>query len=155
MPRPLRSLLPLLLLTATGASAADEFTVPEPYFGGQPAQDFGAGKWAPARGGFAARLGAAHEPETKARLDFLIGLCDARLGRPAQAAPQLDDVAAALPLIADYVHYEAARAWFAAGDLDKARARAERVAPDAVLAGEARLIVGDVLRGQGKWREAA
>jgi soluble lytic murein transglycosylase len=143
------------LALGSPSARAEPLSPPLPYVAGQAAQDFALERWEPARAGMAGQLAAATEPGLQARLRFLLGICDARLGRWAQAAGELDEVAETLPLIVDHVRYEAARAWYFARDMTRARDRAGRVAADSVLAGEAQLIAGDALRGEGKWREAA
>jgi soluble lytic murein transglycosylase len=137
------------------------FVAPEPYFTGAGARAIelmGLERWADARAAlaaFAASKDAPTDDVGKARLAFVVALCDRHLGRWADAAAGFDVAAAGQPLLADYARYDAAEAYLEAGDRAKARARAEAVAPDAVLAAEAQLLIGDVLRADQKWDEAA
>jgi soluble lytic murein transglycosylase len=136
------------LLSARLASAAPT-PLPDPWFSGPAAEAYALEQWQPARDGFAAMLAKEKEPGRRARLEYLISRCDARLGRWADAAQGFDRAAEALPLLADYARYDAARAYFFARSLDEAEARAKAVSTDAVLAQEAQLIIGDVLRSRG------
>ncbi len=120
------------------------------------AKDFALERWLAARNGF---VSAQNEPTTtaedKARMGFLLGICDRHLGRGDDAAAEFDAAATALPLLVDYASYEAANAYVHLSDYDKATARIARIAPDAVLIAASQLLLGDVLRERSKWPEVA
>lgn len=81
-----------------------------------------------------------------ARIDLLIGLCEAALQRYAQAAQHLVGARRALPDLTDYIGYHAARSlWLAhaPGALEMARG----VSPDSIVGPDAEILVGDLLRG--------
>lgn len=157
-----------LLAAAAGASEAQttptatELTLPEPYFGKGPtksaADAFALERWQEARDGFAAYLAGKDAPGDaagKARVRYLIAVCDANLGRWKEAAESFDAVVPDLPLLADYARYEGARAWYFAHDVARAKERVEKVAKDSVLAPEATLLLGDLLRAEGDWKGVA
>jgi soluble lytic murein transglycosylase len=125
---------------------------------GRAAAAFAIEDWAAARDGFAGALAAPDAPEggpERARLVYLLARCDAALGNWKDAAAGFDAAAPDLPLLADYIAYDAARAWYNAKDLDKAEARAKAVHKGAVREPDARLVVADVVRTRGSAREIA
>lgn len=82
-----------------------------------------------------------------ARIDLMIGLCEAALQRHAQAAQHLIGARSALPDLADYIGYHAARSlWLAhaPGALELARG----VSPDSIVGADAEILIGDLLRGK-------
>ena len=87
-------------------------TMATPYFqtgdAGAGATAFAAEKWSEARTAFE----RARQPATgadAARLDVLLGLCNAQLGNWAASATQLTAARKALPLLTDYLSYADAR----------------------------------------------
>src|SRR5262249_20522158 len=109
-----------LLLAGLGLARADKtapFVFPDPYFGGDGARAIellGRERWGDARAAlaaFAASKDAPADAAGKARVAFLAGLCDRRLGRWADATAELDAAAADLPLLVDYARYFAAEAY--------------------------------------------
>lgn len=109
--------------------------------------------WKEARDGFAAYLagkGAPTDPTDVARARLVIATCDSHLSRWKEAAVGFEAAMARLPLIADTIRYQAARAHFFAHDMDTALALARKVAPDSIHGADAELLVGDILRTRKK-----
>jgi soluble lytic murein transglycosylase len=139
----------------------------KPYFtpgtvAGDAAARFVLEDYPAARDGFARALAAPDAPADaagRARLGFMIALCDAKLEHWPEAAAGFDAALPALPLLADYINYEAARAWFFAHDYDKAQERVARVAKGAWREFDARLLAADLLRvradAKPKWKPVA
>ena len=127
-------------------------TMATPYFqtgdAGAGATAFAAEKWSEARTAFE-RARASATGEDAARLDVLLGLCNAQLGNWAASAAQLTAARKALPLLTDYLGYHAARALYFSKQGPAALALAREVARDSIVGADAELLVGDVLRGQG------
>jgi soluble lytic murein transglycosylase len=122
----------------------------------QAAGAFAREHWAEARAGFAAHLGdeaSVVTDEDRARVRLLIALCDGQLGRWADAAAGFELAAERLPLLADFLHYHAARALYFAHEHDRARAHADQVARDSRMRPDTDLLVGDLLRAGGKWQD--
>lgn len=133
-----------------------------PYFQDEPAraaaERFALEDWAAARAGFAehlARAGDALGAEDQARVRLLMAHADTHLGEWTRAAEGFVFAARHLPLLADYIHYQAARAFYFAGDAQAAMEHARKVAADSIAGAEAELLVGDVLRGGARWSEMA
>lgn len=82
-----------------------------------------------------------------ARLDIMLGLCNAELGAWAKAAAQLESAQKGLPLLADYLGYHRARALYFAKQGADALAAAQKVSPDSIVGADAELLAGDVRRG--------
>lgn len=148
--------------TFTGPATAFAPESVTPYFAtgvaAEAAAHFAIEEWQPARDKLAAFLASADAPADaagRARVQYLVAICDTHLDRWADAAAGFDAAAAALPLLADYANYEAARAWYFAHDTDAALDRVGRVAADSVMDAEARLLRGDLLRAGGKWADVA
>jgi soluble lytic murein transglycosylase len=123
------------------------------------AERFALEDWGPARSGFADHLAARRaRPLSKveqARLQLLIAEADTHLNQWSRAAAGFEAAVTHLPLIADYIHYQAARARYFAHDEQAAMAHAGKVAPDSIVGAEAALLIGDVLRGGARWSETA
>jgi soluble lytic murein transglycosylase len=81
-----------------------------------------------------------------ARLDLMLGLTHARLSEWPAAAKYLVSAKAQLPLLSDYISYQAARALFFAHDMTKAMEHAQAVSADAVQRADAELLIGDMIR---------
>ncbi len=82
------------------------------------ARAFALEKWAEARAAFtAARAGA--KGDDAARLDLMLGLTHARLAEWPKAAEHLDAALRGVPLLADYIRYQAARARYFASQFDR------------------------------------
>lgn len=108
---------------------------------------FGAQDWAAALAAFTKARAAIRDANDlrAARIDLMIGLCEAALQRHAQAAQHLLGARKALPDLSDYIGYYAARSlWFAhaPGALELART----VSPDSIVGADAEILVGDLLR---------
>lgn len=133
------------------------------YFREEPARTaaerFALEDWAAARDGFAAHLDAPRdEPLTDvdiARARLLMAMADSHLGAWSRAAEGFVLAAERLPMIADYIHYQAARAYYFAHDHDAATRHAREVAPASISGADAALLIGDILRGAERWREMA
>jgi soluble lytic murein transglycosylase len=151
----------LLLCGVAGAAEPAPFVLPRPYFGGDGARGLelmGLERWDDARAALAAYAAAPDAPRDdagKARLAYVSALCDRHLGRWAEAAAGFDVAAAGLPLLADYARYEGAVARYHTRELDEARARLAKIAEDAILYAESRLLLGDLLRADEKWDSVA
>ena len=123
--------------------AASFWTTPDEQAG---ATAFGTHDWATALASFqAARASIVdpHDPRA-GRLELMIGLCAAELGNHADAAKHLLAARDALPELADYIGYHAARSLWLAHDrlaLDIARS----VAKDSIVGPDAEILVGDLL----------
>ena len=121
-----------------------------PYFAGTAAVDQLAREdHAAAAASFAALALAAPDDATRGRALLLAGTALAKLGRWKQAADAFAAARASLPLFADYLSYQEARARFFAHDAPAALALARAVPADAVAGADAELLVGDLLRGAG------
>ncbi len=142
---------------AAGASTGTPVKLTEdmarPYWrGGAVGRAFDAYQledWKKARDGFAAYLvgdDAPTDPADVARVRLVIAICDSNLSRWKEAAAGFEEAMARLPLIADTIRYQAARAHFFAHDMDTALALARKVAPDSIRGADAELLVGDILR---------
>jgi len=130
-----------------------------PYFTAGPAAQaaarFALEDWSPARRGFAAALKKEKEPAARARLTLMIALCDAELGQDAAAAVGFEKALPGMPVLADWLHYHAARAHLAAHQAGKAMAHARQVAAASIVGADAELLVGDILRAKGDWAAVA
>ncbi len=132
----------------------------KPYFrtgsAGAAARALATEEWQAARDGFAAYLdeGTA-SPADKAHASLLIAIADSHLKAWPRAAAGFATAASALPVIADYCHYQAARAYYFAHDFTAARNHAESVAADSSSGADAELLIGDLLRGAKRPRATA
>jgi hypothetical protein len=107
------------------ATAAINLDDVRPYFDEGPAAEaatrFRLEDWSAARDGFAAFLkahGTGLDAGTRARATLLLALSEAELGNWDQAAAGLEAVIPELPLLADYLRYQAARARYFAHDMN-------------------------------------
>ncbi|HWO25480.1 MAG TPA: transglycosylase SLT domain-containing protein [Kofleriaceae bacterium] len=120
-----------------------------PYFAdGDAAQGvraFSLEKWAEAKAAFTAARAKA-QGDAAARLDLLLGLVHARLGEWPQAVLRLTAAQKGLPLLGDYIRYQAARACYFAGQLPRALELSREVAADSIVGADAELLIGDLLR---------
>jgi soluble lytic murein transglycosylase len=108
---------------------------------------FGLERWAEARAAFERALADTDgDPALTSRLGLMLALCDTRLGNWKAAAAGLATARAALPLLADWIGYQEARALYFAKDLAGAKARAAAIDPASTSGAEAELLLGDVLR---------
>ena len=121
---------------------------------GEAAARFALGDQAGARDGFARALAAAPDDATKNRLALLVAVCDAAMGRHAQAATAFEDAIAGVPVLADYAAYSAARSYALSGDRAAARKLAAGVPADSIWDAERRLLLGDLLRADASWKDA-
>lgn len=112
------------------------------------AKAFAAQKWTDARTAFE-RARKTATGDDAARLDLMLGLVNAELGAWPKSAQQLQAARAAIPLLADYLGYHAARALYFAKSSPAALAIAQTVATDSIVGAETELLIGDVLRGMG------
>jgi soluble lytic murein transglycosylase len=118
-----------------------------PYFAGGKAAEaaarFALEDWQAARDLFADAYGS--DPDDP-RLALMLGLSEAELGSWDDAALHLGAARRELPLIADWIGYQEARALFFAKRLDEALERARAVSADSIAGADAELLVGDLLR---------
>jgi tetratricopeptide (TPR) repeat protein len=126
-----------------------------PYFPGPGADAMARGDYQTAANEFRNYLGNANDPLVRARLLILVAICDGELGQHQSAANGFIEAAAAMPLLADYLYYQAARSYYDGGDKARAREFAERVTGSSRHADNAAMLVGQVLRSQGDWPAAA
>jgi soluble lytic murein transglycosylase len=141
-----------------GAVAPLDESMATPYFQSGPAAE-GAGafaleKWPQALAGFTAARKTAKGDDAH-RLDLMIGLTHARLDNWPKAAEHLGKALAGIPLLADYLRYQTARALYFAHDTTKALELARQVSPDAIYAPDAELLVGDIYRGMSDHAKVA
>ena len=125
---------------------------------GAAAERFALEDWQAARDGFAGYLrkpGKRLDRATVGRVRLLMALADARLGKWVQAAEGFEFAASRLPLIADYIYYQAARARYFARQTVPAMAHARKVARDSIAGPDAALLIGDILRGDSKFAAMA
>ena len=134
--------------TGTGAAAAPlTEDMAAPYFTGEAAEKLALEEWQAARDGFAAMKPTAADEQ--ARVALMIALADAELGNWGDAAAGFATARAGLPLIADWIGYQEARALYFAKRTKDALERARAVDPASIVGADAELLAGDVLRGQG------
>ncbi len=150
--------------TAQAPASALSAELVAPYFqdglARAAAERFALEDWAAARAGFAAHLAAAQRggPPSdmdQARLRLLMAEADAHMNEWSRAAEGFVFAARHLPLIDDYIHYQAARAFYFARDAQAAMDHARQVAADSISGAEAELLIGDLLRGSSRWAEMA
>jgi soluble lytic murein transglycosylase len=137
----------------TGGAVALTETMAAPYFAGgdagKAAERFALEDYAGARPLFAsarAALGASAAKDAAARFDLMIALCDAELKAWAAAATGFASARAGLPVIADWIAYQEARALYFAKQLPAALERAKTVPADSIVGADAELLVGDIVR---------
>jgi len=132
--------------------AASYFTAGDAAVG---AERYALEDWKPAREAFTKALAAATEADLQARLSLMIALCDAKLGHWKPAAAGFAKARAGIPLLADWIGYQEARALFYAHRTDDALARARAVDAESIVGAEAELLTGDILRTRGKAAKTA
>lgn len=134
-----------------------------PYFdsgvAGKAAESLALRDYQAARSGFArylkSREGRALDRAGKARVRLLIARADDKLRDWGKAAQGYGRASRELPLLADYCHYHAARAYYFARDMKKAMEHARAVSATSIVGADAELLVGDLLRGGKKFAEMA
>ena len=121
------------------------------------ADRFALEDWTGARKGFAALLGGKHpvRGEMRARVALMVALCDAELGHHADAARGFEKALVAIPLLSDWLHYQAARSRYLSHDASAALAHARQVSATSIVGADAELLVGDILRDQGDQAKVA
>ncbi len=82
------------------------------------------------------------------RRELMVALCDAKLGKHANAAVVFEGLVASMPHLGDYLHYAAARSYFFARQPEAAKTHADAVSQSSIHAADAELLVGDILRGR-------
>ncbi len=92
---------------------------------------------------------AAAKGDDGSRLDLMLGLTHARLQQWPQAVARLTAAQKAMPLLADFLHYQLARALYFKHDMAPALEQAMQVDADSIHASDAQLLAGDILRAQG------
>ena len=126
----------------------------QPYFttgdAGEAARVFALEKWAEALPLFEKARATAKGADVP-RLELLLGLTEAALDHWSSAVKHFEAARAGLPVLADYVTYQLARAKYFAHDVPGALALAKEVSPDSVQGADAELLVGDALRATKDW----
>jgi soluble lytic murein transglycosylase len=115
---------------------------------------FSLEKWTEAKAAFMAARAKAQGDDAP-RLDLLLGLTHARLGEWPQAVERLTAAQQGLPLLGDYIRYQAARACFFAGQLPRSLELLREVAADSIVGADAELLVGDLLRAKNDHAQVA
>lgn len=148
--------------TAQASPAPLTIDMAEPYFATGKVrlarERFLLEDWAAARQGFAdhvAAEGKRMDRRDRARASLLMAIADTHLGQWARAARGFARAAEDLPLIADYIHYQAARAYYFARDADAAMRFARKVDAASIMGADAELLIGDLLRGANKYQDMA
>lgn len=115
------------------------------------ADRFALEDWAGAVDGFTRVKAAlpATDPAGRARAALLIALAQARLGRWAAAASGFAEARTGLPVLADWIRYQEARARYFGRQAAAALTLARAVPADSIAGADAALLVGDLVRGQG------
>ena len=109
------------------------------------AEKFALEEWKAAREAFEKALGGGDDP----RLRLMIALADAELGDWKAAAAGFAAARDGIPVIADWIGYQEARALYFAHDTDAALERARAVAAGSIVGADAELLAGDIVRGAG------
>ncbi len=113
------------------------------------AQQLALQNWKAARDAFALALAAAKTDDEKAHLHLVLGMCEESLDDAKAAAPHFLAAYKALPELADFIGYHAARALWLAHKGGEALELAQRVAPDSIVGADAQILVGDLLAAKG------
>ena len=120
------------------------------YFAGTPAGDALVREdWAAAATAFSQLALDAADPAERGRALLLAGVAMSQQSKWRGAADAFAGARALLPTLADYLGYQEARARYFAHDTTAALTLARAVSPDAFVAADAELLVGDLLRGAG------
>ncbi|MBA3395264.1 MAG: lytic transglycosylase domain-containing protein [Deltaproteobacteria bacterium] len=121
-----------------------------PYFqsgdAGDGARAFALEKWSEALAAFTTARVTAKGNDAH-RLDLMLGLTHARLAQWPQAAERLGAALKGLPLLADFLRYQTARALYFAHQTEKANELARQVDRESIHGADAELLAGDILRG--------
>ena len=119
----------------------------------QAADKMATEDWSGARADFKAYK-AKHAKDLSAtdtaRLQVLVAHCNAKVKNWREAATGFSAAATRLTLLANYLSYQAARAFYFAKELANAQRMANRVASDSLYADDATLLLGDILRARGQ-----
>lgn len=118
------------------------------------ARAFSLEKWAEAKAAFTTARAAA-QGDDAARLDLMLGLTHARLAEWPASLARLTAALPGLPLLGDYIRYQAARAAYFASKHDQALELAGKVAADSIVGADAELLAGDALRAKGDHAKVA
>jgi soluble lytic murein transglycosylase len=115
---------------------------------------FGLEDYKAARDAFTRARAATKDPERIARIELMLGLCNERMNDATTASVHFAAALPALPRLADYVSYHAARALWLAHKTKEATELAQKVARDSIVGADAEILLGDLLRGQSQWDAA-
>ncbi len=161
---PADAMLPVVAADAAGSTAAAGAPAPlteamaTPYFtsgdAGDGARAFQLEQFSSALAAFRKARAAATGADVP-RLELLLGLTQARLGDWGAAAAHLATARAGLPLLADYLTYQLARARYFGKQVGAALALAREVSKASIHGADAELLAGDALRGNGDWAGTA
>ncbi|HLL24014.1 MAG TPA: hypothetical protein VK427_17900, partial [Kofleriaceae bacterium] len=132
-----------------------------PYFqtgdAGEGARAYALEKWPEALAAFTKARTATPPPQgdDANRLDLMLGVVHARLAQWPQAAERLEAARKTMPLLADFLNYQTARALYFARKADAALVLANQVDHDSIHGADAELLAGDIVRGQGDHAKTA
>jgi soluble lytic murein transglycosylase len=118
------------------------------------AKAFQLEKWNEALTAFTKARAAAKGDDVD-RIDLMLGLTYARLAQWPQASEKLAAVQKKMPLLADFLNYQTARALYFAHKTEDALKLAKQVDADSIHAADAELLAGDIVRGQGDMTKVA
>lgn len=122
-----------------------------PYFQTGDAADgqraFQLEQWKDAQAGFT-KARATATGQDAAHLDLMLGLVHARLGDYPGSAKYFLAALPQLPVLADFLHYHAARSLYFAHAMTEATEHAQAVPRDSIHGADAELLLADILRGK-------
>ncbi len=123
----------------------------KPWFTDPAMERFALEDWAAAADGFVKLKASlpASDPAMRGRAALLAGLAQAELGTWSAAAASFAEARTALPVLADWIGYQEARARFFARQPAEALKLARAVSADSISGADAELLVGDLIRGKG------
>ncbi|MBT8495642.1 MAG: transglycosylase SLT domain-containing protein [Deltaproteobacteria bacterium] len=129
------------------------------YFGSGPGlrarKAWALERWAEAEKGFVAAAATASDDKSRARAVMMAGLAQSLQQKWRPAANNLRAALPQLPLLADYINYQIARALYFARDREQAMAHARKVSTDSIVGASTELLIGDLLRAKGSPQQVA
>ena len=115
------------------------------------ANQFALKNWQAARDAFVLARGATKDEARVTRIELMLGLCEAQLENWAEAEKHLLVAYRGLPLLTNYIGYQAARAAWLAHDAPNALEIAQNIEHDSIVGPDADILLGDLLRGKSDW----
>ncbi|MDB4953873.1 MAG: Lytic transglycosylase catalytic [Myxococcales bacterium] len=119
------------------------------------ATQFALHNWKAARDAFALARTGTKDDDRAARIELMLGLCEAQLENWPDAKARLSFAYDHLPLLANYIGYQTARAAWLAHDGTKALELAQKIERDSIVGPDAEILVGDLLRDKSDWPAVA